>query len=446
MSPAEKLELEFKSSLTFSAGLEAGRRALVETAATELYAAMGRDSPALIWCASPYQMAVLPSLLIGMFFSDAWQVVFHAFNNRPYNELWQRDYETAWNTLWAHGGQQLLKGMKATSRIASLYWELEGPLYKQCKEELAYWLRSGKLPAFEEKLPKQIVYRQFWAMHLWHLNAVQDRLRLFGAELARLLHSQDQIYRQEWKEFLPLQDRLLRTYADSEASITGIVSRMGAEPANQLKHCSWLPISIPALKLSWIWRNCVDPEPFKPYERELDAWIRLSQNCFGLLCLDNVVFACEKPEIFAIDDSGRLHCESGPAFVFADGFSGYAWHGVFVERGIIEEPEAITVAEIESCANAELRRVLIERYGPSRYIIDSGAEEVSSDECGTLYKKEVPGDEALVFVKVKNSTPEPDGQYRDYFLRVPPEISSARQAVAWTFALETEDYNPLVET
>jgi hypothetical protein len=56
------------------------------------------------------------------------------------------------------------------------------------------------------------------------------------------------------------------------------------------------------------------------------------------------------------------------------------------------------------------------------------------------------GDEPLVMVKVRNSTPEPDGAYKDYFLRVPPTMRTAREAVAWTFGLEAEDYKPTQET
>ena len=38
-------------------------------------------------------------------------------------------------------------------------------------------------------------------------------------------------------------------------------------------------------------------------------------------------------------------------------------------------------------------------------------------------------------VEVVNSTPEPDGSRKTYFLRVPPTIGTAREAVAWTFGL-----------
>jgi hypothetical protein len=49
-------------------------------------------------------------------------------------------------------------------------------------------------------------------------------------------------------------------------------------------------------------------------------------------------------------------------------------------------------------------------------------------------------------VKVANSTPEADGSFKDYFLRVPPNMERARQAVAWTFDMDENEYAPEVQT
>ena len=53
---------------------------------------------------------------------------------------------------------------------------------------------------------------------------------------------------------------------------------------------------------------------------------------------------------------------------------------------------------------------------------------------------------AIVMVKVRNSTPEPDGSVKDYWLRVPPDMKTARSAVAWTFGMERNEYAPMMET
>jgi hypothetical protein len=89
---------------------------------------------------------------------------------------------------------------------------------------------------------------------------------------------------------------------------------------------------------------------------------------------------------------------------------------------------------------------MIERYGLDDFLRDSAARKIQEDECGTLYRKEMQGDEPMVVVKVTNSTPEPDGTFRIYFLRVPPNIRTARGAVAWTFGMREDDYTPIVET
>ncbi|MFD4433505.1 DUF6745 domain-containing protein [Nocardia sp. NPDC058497] len=56
------------------------------------------------------------------------------------------------------------------------------------------------------------------------------------------------------------------------------------------------------------------------------------------------------------------------------------------------------------------------------------------------------GDENVVIVEVVNSTLEPDGSNRTYWLRVPPTTRTAREGVAWTFGLAAEAYEPVQQT
>src|SRR5574337_1789217 len=142
------------------------------------------------------------------------------------------------------------------------------------------------------------------------------------------------------------------------------------------------------------------------------------------------IMVCERPvaihrelsnqNILRGRGSHRLHNNSGPAVAWADGWGVYASHGVripFLQRHIIEAPQTITVAEIEAEKNAEVRRVMIDRYGPARFVVDSGARvvhELPSDHplkglrTAKLLRKDVPDDEPIVYVDLLNSTPEPD--------------------------------------
>jgi hypothetical protein len=157
----------------------------------------------------------------------------------------------------------------------------------------------------------------------------------------------------------------------------------------------------------------------------------------------NVCVMCERPRTLKIQDY-RLHCDDGPAVDYVDGYELYFLRDVPVTRRVALG--LFNAKEIDEQDNAELRRVMIDRFGLDKYLLATKAQQVHQDKYGILYKKELPDDETLVVVRVKNSTPEPDGTFKDYFLRVPPQMQRAREAIAWTFGLEEEEYRPMKET
>jgi hypothetical protein len=55
-------------------------------------------------------------------------------------------------------------------------------------------------------------------------------------------------------------------------------------------------------------------------------------------------------------------------------------------------------------------------------------------------------DEPLTMVRVINSTAERDGSRREFFLRVPHDMRTARASVAWSFGLKPMAYAPVQET
>ncbi|MFJ5222629.1 DUF6745 domain-containing protein [Streptomyces sp. NPDC088400] len=161
---------------------------------------------------------------------------------------------------------------------------------------------------------------------------------------------------------------------------------------------------------------------------------------------EHAVVICERPVALHRDEAGRLDRGDGPALAYSDGFALYAWRGMPVPATFLDELPSLTPERIRDEANAELRRVMLEYYGYDRYLSESGAKSVHDDETGVLWKIEMRGDEDISMVEVVNSTPEPDGTHRTYWLRVPPTTRTARQGVAWTFGLEAEEYEPARQT
>lgn len=168
------------------------------------------------------------------------------------------------------------------------------------------------------------------------------------------------------------------------------------------------------------------------------------------LFFDEICIVSKKPivhfevknEDIKTEQTSPLHRMDGPAIDYGkdDPCNVYAIGGVIVQAYVVENPEKITVSDIENESNAEVRRVKINQYGQSRYIQDSGSEIVNEDDFGVLYRKKLNNDEDLMMVKVINSTQEPDGTFKDYFIRVDPKsyggLRTARQAVASTWRNE----------
>jgi hypothetical protein len=97
--------------------------------------------------------------------------------------------------------------------------------------------------------------------------------------------------------------------------------------------------------------------------------------------------------------------------------------------------------------NTEVRRVMLERL-PAESVAEH-LKLIHQDEFGTLYSESdsnwrISG--VLTIVKVVNSTPEPDGTFKDYYLRVPGTMNRAKEAVAWTFGLKEEEYLPVAQS
>jgi hypothetical protein len=164
------------------------------------------------------------------------------------------------------------------------------------------------------------------------------------------------------------------------------------------------------------------------------------------------IIAVPRPAL-RMDARSRLHSVDGPAVTWPVGARYYFWHGVRVPERFVYTPETITTEEMLRERNLEVRRLMLERIGFDRLILDTHARPVHMDECGALYRLRLSHRssgvrlaEPMTLVHVTNSTAEPDGTRKRYFLRVPPSVRTAREAVAWTFGLTEEQYRPSIET
>lgn len=99
--------------------------------------------------------------------------------------------------------------------------------------------------------------------------------------------------------------------------------------------------------------------------------------------------------------------------------------------------EKTTPKQVLEVKNAEIRRYLIKRIGYDNIKKYVKAEVLHKDGENELLRFE----NGEMYVKVKDTSTE-----RDYLLFVEGRHETCRSAIAWTFGLREEEYNPIIES
>ena len=165
---------------------------------------------------------------------------------------------------------------------------------------------------------------------------------------------------------------------------------------------------------------------------KLDIMNEIGLSCMWWYSFDGLIIACERPSVVALNTRGVLHNDTGPAIAFRDGWKIYAVNGHRVPDWIIVTPDQITVKKIDAETNLETRRIMIEKFGSVRYVIEGGGVLIDDDpQHGKLWRRDRQGDSPILMLQVRNPTVEPDGTVREFFLRVHPECRPFRSRDKW---------------
>jgi hypothetical protein len=167
-----------------------------------------------------------------------------------------------------------------------------------------------------------------------------------------------------------------------------------------------------------------------------------AKNAGWALVYRDLAIICNRPVHMKFDERQRPHALDDYCIKFRDNWGVAAIHGITVKPEFVLHPELLTAKDIESESNAEVSRVLMDKFGFERFIKESGAKLIDSgrDEYElpiALYRKEIQNDEAVCMVELTNTTAEPPdtehpkGYHKRYMLRVPPDMEKAIEARNW---------------
>lgn len=182
----------------------------------------------------------------------------------------------------------------------------------------------------------------------------------------------------------------------------------------------------------------------------LAGQMRIAKNAGWWWPSREFVVITERPRELHHDPQGRLHCETGPAISYPDGWSVWIWHGTRVDPWVIEG--TATVQRILQEQNTEIRRCAVEarasRNGWIELIKEANWPQIGSTVADpgnpgqvlSLYRVEDVYEEPVNLLLMTNGTVERDGTRREFGETVPSWIIDPVGAAAWQIDLKTEDY------
>ena len=157
---------------------------------------------------------------------------------------------------------------------------------------------------------------------------------------------------------------------------------------------------------------------------------------------ENEITCVDRCEHVLFDAQKRAHSPKEAAIKYRDGWGVYCWHGTAIDKDWILKPEESINPLKET--NQELRRIGFEILGWDRAMSKIPHEVIQADDFGQLIRTKQSlndGDQFALFVKVQDPSTD-----RQYLLRVPPTVKTAKEAVGATFGLKEDEYDPIKET
>lgn len=190
--------------------------------------------------------------------------------------------------------------------------------------------------------------------------------------------------------------------------------------------------------------DCIGALGYEDEVKSMRPLIELGKVSCWTWFFDQAVIVSDKPVSYSFNDMDILHNDKGPAIEYRDGYKLWVINGITVNEQIVIHPETLTAEQIKDEKNAEVRRIMIERFGPDKYISSIDAKVIDNDpDRGILYR--IPGED-MTICEVVNSTFELDGKRETYWLIGPERMRTAQEFVAASFGLSPQEYQPSAES
>ncbi|MDY6897635.1 MAG: hypothetical protein SWZ49_06080, partial [Cyanobacteriota bacterium] len=192
---------------------------------------------------------------------------------------------------------------------------------------------------------------------------------------------------------------------------------------------------------------CISVLKLPHNRKKWEIFKNIIEHCGWMFDLDSYCLISNRPTSLSFDEQNNLHNDGKPAIEYADEFKVYAHHGTWIPEKYGSVPSSQWKSRwLLSEENAELRRILIQVIGYDRICKELGAIELDSWNEYTLLKIE---NYTEIKARRSENLPEPMHLLKMtcpstgyiHFLRIPPNITSARVAITWiNWEIDPEEF------
>jgi len=171
-------------------------------------------------------------------------------------------------------------------------------------------------------------------------------------------------------------------------------------------------------------------------------WL-VAKNAGWFLPHEKICWISERPTVLRRNDDGRLHCESGMALAYPDGWEIYALNGIRMrEEHIMTPAEKLNPGEILLEKNVEIRRELIRKIGIERFLQVCPHKMLHKSGNYELLSLSLSAEISDArFLKMVNPS---IGCY--HVEAVAPECNTVQQAINWRAGNINQEWTPEVLT
>ena len=184
--------------------------------------------------------------------------------------------------------------------------------------------------------------------------------------------------------------------------------------------------------------------------KKLNSFYYIHSNCFIWGAFEKVCIMCENPRDIILNERYLPHSDNKAAIEFYNGEKIYVADNIVLPAKMFEAPQELSFQDIADEPNITVRMKMLKVCRPERLLLNSNAKLIDQDTDSMgprkLYELNLGEQRNVNLHLIEVHTITVGGQDETFVMKIPSNINTCREAVAWTLSEKVDDYNPEYES